>query len=88
MTAVLLAAFTAGVASAWIRGLSIDCGCFGGGGQLAAGQAPRYGVEITRDVALLAAAALLVLWPPTAWSVDGWADRDLSVERLNDEVAA
>lgn len=32
----LLAAFTAGIATAWARGLSIDCGCFGGGGQLAA----------------------------------------------------
>jgi uncharacterized membrane protein YphA (DoxX/SURF4 family) len=86
VTAMLLAAFTVGIASAWIRGLSIDCGCFGGGAELAAGQSPKYGVEIARDLALLAVAALLVLWPTTAWSLDGWVDRDTSVERATDEV--
>ncbi len=32
VAAVLLLAFVAGVTQAWARGLSIDCGCFGGGG--------------------------------------------------------
>jgi uncharacterized membrane protein YphA (DoxX/SURF4 family) len=86
VTAALLAAFTAGIAAAWARGLAIDCGCFGGGGELAAGQTPQYGVEITRDVVLLGVATLLVLWPGTAWSVDAWVDRDVSVERVSDEV--
>ncbi len=31
VSAVLLVAFIVGIASAWARGLSIDCGCFGGG---------------------------------------------------------
>src|SRR5262245_42752636 len=35
-SAVLLAAYVAGISSAWVRGLAIDCGCFGGGGDLAA----------------------------------------------------
>jgi uncharacterized membrane protein YphA (DoxX/SURF4 family) len=86
VTAALLAAFTAGIAAAWARGLAIDCGCFGGGGELAAGQSPQYGWEITRDVVLLAVATLLVLWPGTAWSVDAWVDRDVGVERVSDEV--
>ena len=30
--AALLLVFVAGVTQAWARGLSIDCGCFGGGG--------------------------------------------------------
>ena len=34
VTAGLMVVFVAGVASAWIRGLSIDCGCFGGGGDV------------------------------------------------------
>ena len=48
--------FIAAVSSAWARGLSIDCGCFGGGGQVAAGQT-KYLQEILRDVGLLALAA-------------------------------
>ena len=36
-SALLMLAFVVGIASAWARGLRIDCGCFGGGGKLAAG---------------------------------------------------
>jgi uncharacterized membrane protein YphA (DoxX/SURF4 family) len=61
-SAVLLTLFVIGVASAWARGLTIDCGCFGGGGTVAADQT-RYGTEIARDVALFAIAAALVRWP-------------------------
>ena len=32
VTGLLLVVFLVGVASAWARGLRIDCGCFGGGG--------------------------------------------------------
>ena len=32
VSAVLFVAFIVGIASAWARGLTIDCGCFGGGG--------------------------------------------------------
>jgi uncharacterized membrane protein YphA (DoxX/SURF4 family) len=75
VSALLLAAFTVGIVSAWARGLSIDCGCFGGGGALAAGQTPQYGWELTRDAVLLAAAAVLVVWPRTAASADRWLAR-------------
>ena len=71
VSAVLLVAFIVGVASAAARGLSIDCGCFGGGGEVAAVQT-RYVEEIVRDAALLAGALLLVRWPSTRFSVDGW----------------
>ena len=63
-SAVLLAGFTAAVASAWARGLTIDCGCFGGGGQVDADQT-AYLSEIVRDVALLAGSVLLALRPRT-----------------------
>jgi uncharacterized membrane protein YphA (DoxX/SURF4 family) len=76
VSAALLGVFIAGITSAWARGLSIDCGCFGGGGALAAGESPQYVSELVRDGALLVAAALLVWRPATPWSVDGWLARD------------
>ena len=54
--------FILGIASAWARGLSIDCGCFGQGGTIAAAQT-QYPQEIARDVGLLACAAWLVAQP-------------------------
>lgn len=68
----LMAVFVAGIASAWARGLRIDCGCFGGGGELGVDERPAYGGEIARDIALLLAAAFLVVWPRTVLSIDGW----------------
>jgi uncharacterized membrane protein YphA (DoxX/SURF4 family) len=62
--AALLAVFVAAVGSAWARGLQIDCGCFGGGGQVAAGQT-AYPAEILRDVGLLVVALAVARWP---WS--------------------
>ena len=52
-SAVLFVAFIIGIASAWARGLTIDCGCFGGGGY-DPDAAEKYPWEIARDVALLA----------------------------------
>lgn len=71
-SALLMAAFVAGIAAAWARGLRIDCGCFGGGGELAADESPSYWLDLGRDGLLLAAAAMLLMWPRTSWSVDGW----------------
>jgi uncharacterized membrane protein YphA (DoxX/SURF4 family) len=67
---VVLAAFVGGIASAWARGLRIECGCFGGGGDLAAAVRPAYATELARDVGLLALAAALAWWPLSRWSVD------------------
>lgn len=61
---VLLGVFVAGVVQAWARGLSIDCGCFGGGGAVAPG-ATAYVQEILRDLGFLALAAWLVVRPAT-----------------------
>jgi uncharacterized membrane protein YphA (DoxX/SURF4 family) len=72
VSAALLAGFAAGIASAWTRGLQIDCGCFGAGGELATGEDPSYPIELGRDLLLLAAAAILVVRPRTVWSLDGW----------------
>jgi hypothetical protein len=61
--------FIAGVTQAWARGLSIDCGCFGGGGTVAPG-ATAYLQEIVRDVGFLAMAAWLVARPHSLLSMD------------------
>jgi uncharacterized membrane protein YphA (DoxX/SURF4 family) len=66
---ILLALFMAGVSQAWARGLLIDCGCFGGGGDVAADQT-RYGTELLRDTGFLALAAWLVIRPRTLFALD------------------
>jgi uncharacterized membrane protein YphA (DoxX/SURF4 family) len=66
---VLLVAFIVGIASAWARGLSIDCGCFGEGGTIDP-SATRYLEEIIRDVGLVLCATWLVIRPRTAYSLD------------------
>ncbi|KAB1926936.1 MauE/DoxX family redox-associated membrane protein [Micromonospora noduli] len=80
VSAALLVVFIAGIASAWARGLAIDCGCFGSGGQLAAGQAPSYLPEILRDLGFLVLAGFLLIWPRTPVSVDGWVSGEPVVE--------
>jgi uncharacterized membrane protein YphA (DoxX/SURF4 family) len=72
VTAGLLVVYIGGIASVWARGLSIDCGCFSKGGQLAPGQHPNYLWDILRDVALLAVAVFLLITPRTRISVDSF----------------
>jgi uncharacterized membrane protein YphA (DoxX/SURF4 family) len=67
---LMLAAFVVGISSAWARGLSIECGCFGGGGGPAANATAAYPWDIARDVGLLLLSAWLVWRPSTAWSLD------------------
>jgi uncharacterized membrane protein YphA (DoxX/SURF4 family) len=71
LSAMVLLAFVAAIAQAWARGLSIDCGCFGGGGQVAPGQT-EYLQEIVRDVLFLALAGWLLVRPRSLLSMDGW----------------
>jgi uncharacterized membrane protein YphA (DoxX/SURF4 family) len=63
-SAVLLLVFVAGVTQAWFRGLSIDCGCFGGGGAVEPGQT-TYGFELLRDAGFLLLAGWLIVRPRT-----------------------
>jgi uncharacterized membrane protein YphA (DoxX/SURF4 family) len=60
----LLLVFVAGVTQAWARGLSIDCGCFGGGGVVDPGET-AYGRELLRDAGFLLLAGWLIVRPRT-----------------------
>jgi len=66
---LLMLAFIFGISWAWAHGYSIDCGCFGGGGTIAASQT-QYPLEILRDVGIAACAAWLVVRPRTPYSLD------------------
>ena len=74
-SAVLLVVFIGAVGSAWARGLQIDCGCFGNGGQVAAGKT-AYPLEILRDVGLLLVALCLARRPASRLALGGRAVAD------------
>lgn len=71
IAALLMFAFVFGIAWAWAHGLRIDCGCFGGGGQLGAGQEPTYLLDILRDFGLVLLGAWTVRFPPGRFALDG-----------------
>lgn len=71
ISSLLLVAFIIGIAQAWARGLTIDCGCFGGGGTVAADET-SYLPRILEDLGLLAC-GLWLSWRPRSL---------LSLERL------
>ncbi|MFD6883821.1 MauE/DoxX family redox-associated membrane protein [Rhodococcus sp. NPDC060084] len=77
-SAIGLVVLIAAIASAWARGLSIDCGCFGGGGTVADADAWDYASEILRDLGFLAAAVWLMVFPRTPAAL-GPGSRTLSV---------
>jgi len=75
LSAVLLLAFVAGVTQAWARGLSIDCGCFGGGGAVEPGET-TYVQELLRDAGFLVMAGWLIARPHTLFALDDrWGTR-------------
>jgi uncharacterized membrane protein YphA (DoxX/SURF4 family) len=80
LSGLLLLVYIAGVAQSWARGLTIDCGCFGGGGQVAAGKT-QYPQEILRDTGFFILAAWLTVRPRTLLAVDG-----LLARRQRDEA--
>ena len=77
---LLFVVFTLAVISAAARGLSIDCGCFGGGGQVAPGET-AYGWEIVRDLGLLALCGWLVRHPRSRFALDH-PDHDEADDRV------
>lgn len=69
VSAVLLGIFLIGIVQASIRGIKLECGCFGRGGATTAGNT-TYLLDVARDLGLLALATFLILWPLSRLSVD------------------
>ena len=67
--AFLMFIFIIGISQAWVRGLSIDCGCFGGGGQVEPGTA-NYLPEILRDLGLALLGIYLFRFPQSKFALD------------------
>jgi hypothetical protein len=65
----LMVVFIAAISQAWARGLSIDCGCFGGGGTVAPGET-KYLSEILRDAGLALLALYLFRYPLTRFAAE------------------
>ena len=66
---LLLIVYIGGISSVWARGLSIDCGCFGGGGPSALGHT-QYPADILRDIGLLALAVIVAARAPGRFAAD------------------
>ncbi|WP_297082310.1 MauE/DoxX family redox-associated membrane protein [uncultured Demequina sp.] len=66
---LMMAAFTTGVIWAWANGLSIDCGCFGGGGEVEEGTA-NYPAHLLERVGFIILGTYLAIWPRSRFSVD------------------
>jgi uncharacterized membrane protein YphA (DoxX/SURF4 family) len=69
LLALGLCSFLVGITSVWVRGLSINCGCFGGGG---ATTDPHYLEHVLRDSGYLAIAVYLILVRRTRLAVGEW----------------
>ena len=65
----LMIVFIAAISQAWARGLSIDCGCFGGGGTVDPGET-KYLSEILRDIGLALLALYLIRYPLTRFALE------------------
>ncbi|MFC1434842.1 MauE/DoxX family redox-associated membrane protein [Streptacidiphilus sp. N1-3] len=70
ISALLLLVYIGSIASVWARGISIDCGCFGGGGAVSASKT-AYLQEILRDLGFLVVAGWLLRRPRSRLSLDG-----------------
>ncbi len=69
-TFALMTVFIVMIAQVWYRGFSIDCGCFGGGGDVSPeGKEWRYTSEILRDLLFMGLAVLLARKPQTPFSI-------------------
>lgn len=68
---VMMAAFATGVIWAWSQGLSIDCGCFGGGGEVAEGTT-NYPAHMLERAGFIVLGLYLAIWPASKFSLDSW----------------
>jgi uncharacterized membrane protein YphA (DoxX/SURF4 family) len=74
LSGLIMVVFIGAIASVWARGMLIDCGCFGGGGEidpsLASEVRMNYFIEIMRDLGLALAALYLYFFPYGKLSIE------------------
>jgi uncharacterized membrane protein YphA (DoxX/SURF4 family) len=63
LSALVLLAFIIGIASVWVRGIPIECGCFGGSGNAVRDATSKYPWDIARDTGLFILSVLIAAWP-------------------------
>jgi uncharacterized membrane protein YphA (DoxX/SURF4 family) len=68
----LMVMFIIAIGQAWIRGISLDCGCFGKGGLLETNELPvwNYTIEIARDIVLAVFAFYIYRFPKGKLGLD------------------
>lgn len=62
-SALVLLLLMAGIGWAWSKGYTIDCGCFGGGGENPDVDGRTYAIELARDTGFLVLALWLSVFP-------------------------
>ena len=74
LSGLIMIVFIGAIASVWARGMLIDCGCFGGGGEIDPSLASEvrmdYFIEIMRDLGLALAALYLYFFPYGKLSIE------------------
>ena len=68
LAGAIMILFIIAISQAALRGLSIDCGCFGGGGQVAPGKT-KYLQEIGRDTIFTLLAIYIYRYPYSKFSL-------------------
>jgi uncharacterized membrane protein YphA (DoxX/SURF4 family) len=68
---VMMVGFTIGVIWVWVKGYSIDCGCFGGGGDVPEGTT-NYPMHLAERIGFSIMGAYLLIFPRSKFSLDGW----------------
>ena len=71
-SSILMIAFVIAISQAWVRGISLDCGCFGKGGLIDSGELPvwNYTIEIGRDILLALTGAYMFRYPNGKFGLD------------------
>ena len=72
---LMMAGFLVGVIWVWAKGYSIDCGCFGGGGVVAADET-NYPLHLMERLGFIAMGVFLAVFPRYALSMDAWIRGD------------
>ena len=68
-TLLMLLAFIVGIGWVWAKGINIDCGCFGTGGEVAPGET-QYPQKIAENVGMSLLCLWLIVRPRSLFSLD------------------